>query len=186
VIAVLFAVVGLFGNPFLVLIALFIWMGASQEASMSQIKSALEGISARQVMVTDFTAVSPDAPLQRAVEMVMRGRQQDFPVVENGQLVGMLGHKELVRGLQQRGAESPVSQAMRRDCPVLSASDDLETVLQKLQDTNCRVLPVADRGSLVGLFTVDNMAEFVRLQSALGNRRPARTDTSIQDEKKSA
>jgi hypothetical protein len=59
-------------------------------------------------------------------------------------------------------------------------------VLQKLQDTNCRVLPVADRGSLVGLFTVDNMAEFVRLQSALGNRRPARTDTSIQDEKKSA
>jgi Zn-dependent protease/predicted transcriptional regulator len=186
VIAVLFAVLGLFGNPFLILIALFIWMGASQEASMSQMKSTMEGISARQIMVTDFTALSPDAPLKRAVEIVLQGRQQDFPVVENGQLVGMLGHKELVHGLQQGGAESPVSQAMRRDCPVVSASDKLETVLQKLQDTNCRVLPVADHGSLVGLFTVDNLAEFVRLQSALGNRREATRGTSVQDEKKSA
>jgi Zn-dependent protease/predicted transcriptional regulator len=186
VIAVLFAVLGLFSNPFLILIALFIWMGASQEASMSRMKSALEGISARQIMVTDFTTLSPDAPLERAVETVLHGRQQDFPVVENGQLVGMLGHKELLHGLQQRGADSPVSQAMRRDCPVLSASDDLETVLQKLQDTNCRVLPVADRGSLVGLFTVDNLAEFVRLQSAANNRRTATTDAPRRDERRSA
>src|SRR5215831_10921446 len=88
VIAVLFAILGLFSNPFLVLIALFIWMGASQEASMAQMKSRLEGISARQIMVTDFTALSPNAPLERAVEMVLHGRQQDFPVVDNGQLVG--------------------------------------------------------------------------------------------------
>lgn len=184
-IAVLFAVLGLFTNPFLVLIALFIWMGASQEATMAQMKSALAGISAREIMVTDFTALSPDAPLERAVALVLHGRQQDFPIVENGRLVGMLGHKELLHGLQQRGAESPVSQAMRQDCPVLSAGDDLEAMLEKLQNSNCRVLPVVDRGELVGLFTVDNLAEFVMVQSALNNRRAA-SEAAARDKRRSA
>jgi len=186
VIAVLFAVLGLFSNPFLILIALFIWMGASQEASMAQMKSALEGVSARQIMVTDFAALSPDAPLARAVELAVHGRQQDFPVIENGQLVGMLGHKELLHGLQQRGAESPISQAMRRDCPVLAATDNLATMMEKVQNSNCRVLPVADESRLVGLFAVDNLAKYVMLQSASNNRREAISDAPSRDERRSA
>jgi len=186
VIAVLFAILGLFSNPFLVLIALFIWMGASQEASMAQMKSRLEGISARQIMVTDFTALSPNAPLERAVEMVLHGRQQDFPVVDNGQLVGMLGHKELLHGLRQHGAESLVSEAMRRDCAVLAVTDDLETMMKKVQSSDCRVLPVADRGRLVGLFSVDNLSEFVMLRSASSNRRDPTSAASPTDERRSA
>jgi len=185
-IAVLFAVLGLFTNPFLVLIALFIWMGASQEATMAQMKSALEGISAREIMVTDFAPLSSQDPLQRAVELVLHARQQDFPIVENGRLVGMLGNKELLEGLSQRGAESPISQAMRRDCPVLAASDDLQTILEKLQNSGCRVLPVVDRGTLVGLFAVDSLAEFVMVQSALSKCRAAASHTRTKDASRSA
>jgi Zn-dependent protease/CBS domain-containing protein len=185
-IAVLFAVFGLFTNPFLVLIALFIWMGASQEASMVQMKSALEGVSARQIMITNFVSLAPDNALARAVELILHGSQQDFPIVQDGRLVGMLSNKDLLNGLSQRGAESPISQAMRQDCPVLAADDDLQTVLEKLQSSNCRVLPVVDRGELVGLFAVDNLAEFVRVRSALNNRRAGTSDSQAGDEKRSA
>ena len=171
VIAVLFAVLGLFTNPFLVLIALFIWMGATQEATMAQVKSTLEGVSAGEVMVTDFTPLSPEDPLERAVDLILHGRQQDFPVLENGRLVGMLGNKDLLRALLQHGAESQISQAMRQDCPILAASDDLQVMLEKLQNSDCRVLPVVDRGRLVGLFTAENLAEFVMVQSALNKSR---------------
>ena len=185
-IAVLFAVLGLFTNPFLVLIALFIWMGASQEATMAQMKSALEGISAREIMVTDFTPLSSQDPLQRAVELALHARQQDFPIVENGRLVGMLGNKELLEGLSQRGAESPISHAMRRDCPVVAASADLQTILEKLQNSGCRVLPVVDRGTLVGLFAVDSLAEFIMVQSALSKRRATASHTRTKDASRSA
>ncbi|HKF20629.1 MAG TPA: site-2 protease family protein [Candidatus Angelobacter sp.] len=184
--AVLFAVLGLFMNPFLILIALFIWMGASQEATMAQMKSTLEGVSARHMMITNFASLSPDDPLERAVELILHGSQQDFPIVKNGRLVGMLSNKDLLHGLSQRGAESPISQAMRQDCPVLAATDDLQTVMEKLQSSNCHVMPVVDRGELVGLFTSENLAEFVMVQSALNNRRAPRPDAQAGDERRSA
>jgi CBS-domain-containing membrane protein len=166
-IAVLFALLGLFTNPFLLLIALFIWIGATQEATMAQMKSALEGASARQIMVTDFVSLSPQDALERAVELVLHGTQQEFPVVDHGQLAGMLGNKELLEGLSQRGAGSSVAQSMRREFQFLSVEDELPAMLEKLQNSNRRVLPVLDRGKLVGLFTAENLAEFVMVQSAL-------------------
>ena len=54
VIAFIFGLIGLFSNPFLVFIALFIYMGAAQEASMVQVKSALEGIPVSKAMLTEF------------------------------------------------------------------------------------------------------------------------------------
>jgi CBS domain-containing protein len=185
-IAVLFAVLGLFTNPFLVLIALFIWMGASQEATMAQMKSTLEGVSARHMMITNFASLSPDDPLERAVDLILHGSQQDFPIVKNGRLVGMLSNKDLLHGLSQHGPNSPISQVMRQDCPVLATNDDLQTIMEKLQSSNCRVMPVLERGDLVGLFTSENLAEFVMVQSALSNRRATRSDAQSRDERRSA
>jgi Zn-dependent protease len=53
-IALLFGFLGLLINPFLLFIALFVWIGAAQEASLVQMKSALAGIPVRRAMVTDF------------------------------------------------------------------------------------------------------------------------------------
>ena len=88
--AVLFGLVGLFYNPLLLLIALFVWLGASQEASMAQMCAALDGIPVMHTMITDFRILRPDDPLARAVEHVRAGFQQDFPVVEGDRLVGVL------------------------------------------------------------------------------------------------
>jgi Zn-dependent protease/predicted transcriptional regulator len=165
--AVLFALLGLFTNPFLALIALFIWIGASQEATMARMKSALEGVSARRIMVTDFISLPPEDTLDRVVDLLLHGTQQEFPVVENGRLTGMLGNKELLEGLSQRGPKSPIGESMRRKFEVLSVEDRLPAMLEKLQNSNRRVLPVVDHGELVGLFTADNLAEFVMVQSAL-------------------
>ena len=71
--AVLFGFVGLFTNPFLVFIALFVWLGAAGEASMVQMRSALAGIPVQKAMVTDFRTLAPDDPLGRAVDYVLAG-----------------------------------------------------------------------------------------------------------------
>src|SRR5262249_6864666 len=97
--AFLFGFIGLFSNPFLVFIALFVWIGAAQEASMVQMKSALGGIPVSRAMITDFHTLSPDDPLERAVEHILAGFQQDFPVVQAGRIVGMLTQSHLLTAL---------------------------------------------------------------------------------------
>lgn len=74
-----FGFIGLFTNPFLLFIALFVWMGAAQEAGQAQMKSALAGLPVSRVMMTDFRALAPEDTLARAVEHILAGCQQDFP-----------------------------------------------------------------------------------------------------------
>src|SRR5579862_8547080 len=98
--ALVFGLVGLFYNPFLVFIALFVWMGAAAESSMVQMKAGLGGIPVARVMITDFKTLKPDEPLSQAAEHLLAGYQQDFPVVDGGErLLGLLTRSRLVDGL---------------------------------------------------------------------------------------
>jgi Zn-dependent protease/CBS domain-containing protein len=165
--AFMFGFLGLFGNPMLLFIALFVWIGATQEASATQVKSALEGIPIERAMITDFRSLSPGDSLGRAVELILSGSQHDFPVEENGEVTGVLTHDDLLKALAQQGQSLLVSEVMQRNVPSVESSEMMEAGLMRLQDGRCHTLPVTRRGRLVGLMTADNMAEFVLVQSAL-------------------
>jgi len=166
-IAFLFGFIGLFTNPFLLFIAFFVWIGAAQEASITQIKSALGGIPVSRAMITDFRTLSANDSLARAIELILSGSQQDFPVVDDGRVVGMLTQVDLLVALAQHGQGAPVTEVMRRDFQVVDSSEMLEMVFIRLQTSECRTLPVTRNGQLVGILTMDNIGEFIRIQSAL-------------------
>jgi Zn-dependent protease len=110
-IAILLGLLGLFVNPFLVLIAFFVWVGAGQEATMVQVKSALSGIPVGRVMMNNFQILRPQDPLIRAIELTLSGFQQDFPVIEEGQLIGVLTQNNMLAALHNSGENTPVEQA---------------------------------------------------------------------------
>ncbi|MBN1993276.1 MAG: site-2 protease family protein [Anaerolineae bacterium] len=170
-IAFLFGFIGLFSNPFLLFIAIFVWIGAAQEASMVQMKSALSGIPVSRAMLTDFHTLSPHDPLGRAVDLILAGSQQDFPVVENGRVTGILTRSDLLAALARQSRTEPAGSIMRRDFVVVDSYDMLETAFARLQECGCPILPVTHNGALVGLVTSDNVGEFLMIQSALGSAR---------------
>jgi Zn-dependent protease/CBS domain-containing protein len=172
--ALLFAFLGLFSNPFLIFIGLFVWLGAAQEASMVQMRSALGGIPVGRAMIKDFRSLRPDDPLARAVEYFTAGFQQDFPVVEDGRLVGVLTHNDLTAALGRYGPEARVRDAMQRDFVTVDPQDMLQTALARLQDCDCHTLPVVKDGRLLGLVTADNLAEVLMVQEALSEARRSR------------
>lgn len=164
--AVLFGYLGLIGNPFLIFIALFVWIGAAQETSLAQMKSALAGIPVRRAMLTDFHTVSPAHTLGDVVELLLRGSQQDFPVMRGTDVAGFLTRNALMAALEHRTRDTPVSEVMQAPCDTADASEMLETVLARLQAHNCRTAPVMHGGALVGLVTMDNVGEFLMIQAA--------------------
>jgi Zn-dependent protease len=169
-----FGLVGLFTDPFLLFIALFVWMGAEQEAAMVHVHSSLGGIPVRQVMLTDFRTLQPDHPLSSAVEHILAGWQQDFPVVFGDHVLGVLTREDLLKALAQGGPNTLIRDAMSRDFVTADSHDMLGKSLALLQGRHCRSLPVVHDGRLVGMLTMDNVGEFFMIQSAL-RRRQART-----------
>ena len=172
-VAFLLGFLGLFTNPFLVFIALFVWIGAAQEASMVMMKTALGGIPVAKAMVTDFATLSPHDTLARSIELILSGSQRDFPVVDSGSVVGVLTRDDLLLSLAQRGQDAVVGDVMQKEFQTVDSHDMLESVLAQLQSCECHTLPVVHGGRLVGLLTTDNLGEFLMIQTALGKRARA-------------
>jgi CBS domain-containing protein len=138
---------------------------------MVQMKSALGGIPIHRAMITDFHTLSPQDSLDRAVDHILAGFQQDFPVVEGEQLVGVLTREDLLKALAQQGREAPVGQVMQPDFETADPAEMLEGVFARLQACHCRSLPIVRGGQLVGIVTMDNVGEFLMVQAALHERR---------------
>jgi Zn-dependent protease len=172
--AFLFGIIGLFSNPFLVFIALFVWIGAQQEASMVQMKNALGGIPVLQAMQTDFTTLRPDDRLRKAVELILSGTQQDFPVLDGERVVGILTRADLLAALSRQSEDLRVDAVMRRDVEQVHPGDMLEAAFTRLQACGCHVFPVVQEGRLLGLLTSENMGEFLMFQSVLSRRGSSR------------
>ena len=166
-IAVFFGFIGLFYNPFLLFIAFFVWIGAAQEASMVQMQSAIGSIPVQQAMLTDFRSLQKNDSLDRAIELTLAGSQRDFPVVDNGRILGILTQPDLLKALSARDQYPTVTTAMQDNFVTVDSLEMLETAFAKLTDCNCHTLPVTLNGKLVGLLTMDNLGEYMRIHAAL-------------------
>jgi CBS domain-containing protein len=164
--AVLFGIVGLFANPFLIFIAVFVWMGATGESFSVQLQSALRGLPVERVMIRDLQTLSPNDTLSRAVEHLLAGFQQDFPVVDGGRLVGVVPRTDLIKALAQHGDRAPVSVAMRSDYEVAHPGEPLEDAFARLQRCRCQTMPVVKGDALAGVLTLDNVGEFFMVHGA--------------------
>lgn len=170
--AIGFGFIGLFSNPFLILIAVFVWIGASQEAAATEMKASLGGLPVREAMLTDFRVLSPRDTLGHAARLIIDGSQQDFPVAVNGRVVGILPHALLFEALREHGDWITVSEVMERNfCPV-HPDDALDTALTRASAT-LTTMPVERDGRIVGLLTAENVGELVMIRAALSH--PAST-----------
>ena len=165
--ALCFGFLGLFTNPFLIFIALFVWIGAGQEAAAAQAKSVFENLSVRDVMIGQFQTLSPSDRISRATSLVLGGWQQDFPVVDRERLVGMLLRSDMLMALSNGDLNSSVGQIMRRDFPVATPEEAIQPVFGRFHDAEVTTMPVVDNGRLTGLVTLENLAENLVVYSAL-------------------
>ncbi len=168
--AFLFGLAGLFGNPMLLFIAFFVWMGASQEASLVQVKHALGGIPVSQAMLTNYETVSPRDNLSRIAQLIVAGSQHDFPVVDGGCVVGVVTRDDFLVALTQNGQNVLVSSVMRVNLPEIDSYEMVESALLRIQESGVPVLPVTHGNQLVGIITHENITEYLMIRTALRAR----------------
>ncbi len=166
--ALVFGFFGFLGNPLLIIIAVFVWIGAAQEQSQAQLRSVFAGLPVRAAMVTDFRTLSPTDRLNDAVEKLLAGTQTDFPVVDDGRLVGFLTREKLTRSLHEHGGDYPVRTSMNDDVETLDEAEMLSAAFERMQQSGTRSMPVVRGETVVGILTTENVGEYVQVATALG------------------
>jgi CBS domain-containing protein len=175
VFALVFALAGLFlvSNPFLVVIAAFVWFSAAAEAAAAQLKDTVGDAPVAKAMITDVRTLSPAQPVSAAIAEVRAGFQHDFPIVEDHAIEGMLTRENLLNALAHGQADAPVATVMHRDFASTTPEESIDRALERLRDCGCRTLPVMRGNEVVGLLTTDKISEFVMIASAARKGRAA-------------
>src|SRR6266478_3149278 len=110
--AFVFGFVGLLWNPFLIFIALFVYIGASQEAALAQMKDVARRFPVSSAMVREFRTLCENASLQEAVDALLATSQHDFPVVdETGSVAGLLTRHDLIAALRKNDPQIRVGRS---------------------------------------------------------------------------
>jgi Zn-dependent protease/CBS domain-containing protein len=171
--AFIFGFVGLFGNPMLIFIALFIYIGASQEAAVAQMRDVSRGMPVSSAMVREFRSLAVDATLLEAVDALLATSQHDFPVVApDGSIVGVLLRNDLIAALRRDDPRIRVGDVMRGGVPVVTTGTPFDEAFRIMQESNCPALPVLDgMKRLVGLLTPENVTELMMVHAAMPRRR---------------
>lgn len=164
-IAILFGAVGLLAwNPVLLLVALFVFLGAAQEAAFSARRAIVHGRRAREAMVTRFETLAPQDTLGRAAGALLATHQQDFPILDAwNRIAGVLSRSQLLAGLASSGNDAPILEFMFRDVGSVGPDTPLDEVLRLLQGNPSLPLMVVDGEQLVGMITLENLAEFIEV-----------------------
>src|SRR6266704_5068003 len=186
--AFFFGIIGLFGvpgiynpNPFLIFIAFFVYIGASQEAALAQMRDVSRRFPVSSAMVREFRSLPESATLEEAVDALLATSQHDFPVVdEAGKVAGILTRHDLIAALRKGDSAIRVGDVMRRDIPTVTTGTRFEAAFRIMQECNCPAVPVLDSMKrLVGLLTPENVSELMMVQSAVPRRRPRKSASFV-------
>jgi Zn-dependent protease/CBS domain-containing protein len=150
-------------NFMLVFVAMFVYLGATQEAAAVRGRTLTAGYPVRAAMITDFRTLSHSDTIRDAGNLLLSVSQQDFPVMHGGRPVGLLTRNRLMRAMLAEGPDAFVAGAMDRDFPRLSPDQDLSEALPVLAGSGSCAL-VMDGDQLLGLLTSENLSEFLMLR----------------------
>jgi Zn-dependent protease/predicted transcriptional regulator len=169
VLAIGFILLGLFStqvNPFIIIIGLFIFLGAKSESDFKQKEFYMKGYKVRDVMLNEFVSLQATDTLEKAVDILLKGQAKDFLVFNDGQYIGAMGRESLIQSVAEKGKEAKVLVATV-PAQTLSPEDDLSKVFLDVQKEAARIWPVMENGKLIGALDYENISEFLMLKSAL-------------------
>ena len=163
--AVIFGIVGLyFFSPFLILIALFIYIGASMESTAVQYNYLLQDVTVGTMMSAPVTTVPSNLPLSKVVEMMYASKHLGFPVMERDTLVGMVTLADVNRTSPIDREAMQVKDIMTRNIVTLPPTAPVMDALRIMSTRNIGRIPIVHEDRIVGIVTRTDILKVTELR----------------------
>lgn len=165
-IAVLFLLIGLIYNPFIIFIALFIFLGAFSENQMVQDLAVITGHTVEDAMILNITTFNPEDPIDLVVNKIISGTETNFIVVKDKMVKGILYHQDIIANSNKNVM---VKDIMRTDFTTVKPTDSLKKIYQLIHNERNKFIPVIEDDKLFGAIDSTNLNEYILLQSKLAS-----------------
>jgi CBS domain-containing protein len=163
-------------DPILPAAGFFIFIGAQIEDQGIFFQSVVDTVRMREVMLTDFATLSPSDTLAGALQRCVHSLQEDFPVVRDRQLVGIVNRQRIVEQLRMEG-DGYIQGVMSRTFQVARPEDTLGAIIRRLTaGRGLSLIPVAEGDRIVGMVSVQNLMTSMSLLAE--QRKLERMDSS--------
>lgn len=164
--AVALGALGLFGNPMLVLVAVFIWFAAGAERRQVELKSALGDEPAGRLAVGTLPTLEPSQRLSEAARSFLGTSAPALPVFQAGVLVGALRRDVLERELARKGPFGYVADAPLAELAVVRASQPISESLEAVATSGIALL-LDGRGGFLGFVTPEQILSYAAFAQAV-------------------
>ena len=143
-------------NTWLMLAGVFLFFASQLEERTVLFQSVLDSVRMEEVMLTDFSTLSPADTLEDALSKAVHTLQDDFPVVRGTDMVGVVTRRKILEALRGDG-NAYVQSIMNRGYEVASRQDSLASAFRKITRHGLTIIPVVDQEHLVGIVTLQNL-----------------------------
>jgi Zn-dependent protease/CBS domain-containing protein len=161
ILGIVMVIAGFFYNPFLVLIGVFIYIGASEEAEQTIVSTNLAGVRVRDVMYSDTAAVQPNTTLAEAVEVMFKARYHDVLVEKEGIFQGVVGWDEIMKIEPEQRSNLTIGQMPLKRLSIFEDESILEAY-KIMNKEKIDLLPVVNKKTpdkVIGVLTSESVAK---------------------------
>lgn len=167
--AIVFGALGFLSfNFFLLLIAFFVYAGATAEGRQVMMRAVLGDLRVRDLMTPGPVALEATETLDQAASRMRAERRVAFPVVSGPSPVGILTLKRLSAVEPSRWAMVTVREVAQAAEP-LAAEADAWSAFRRMAESGLPELPVVEEGRLAGVLSQEDLARGIELYE-LGRR----------------
>jgi predicted transcriptional regulator len=129
------------------------------------IKETLKKFRVRDILPRDFISLPSDTTLARVLEHIFHSHQEDFPIVDDGRLVGFITRQDIMASVHRFGLNKAVKEMMHSEFPKVRESDSLIKAQNIMQENSFRALPVVQDSSVVGVITFEDIGRVYSMLS---------------------
>jgi len=150
-------------NFFFIIIALFVYIGATEEEQATAISESLHGTPVGKIMTTDVQVVHPDTTIQQLNDLMLSTKHMGFPVVDRG-LVGIVTLTDTHKVSRDRLEHMKVADIMTRNVITVPPDMDSAKALNIMLEHRISRLVVLQGQVIVGIIT---QKDFLRAVNTL-------------------
>jgi Zn-dependent protease/predicted transcriptional regulator len=147
------------GDWVLVLVALFVFIGAGQQTSVASSKTVLATQKVGDAYNKNALVLVIGDRVSKAVDYILTSYQPDYAVMQGNKPIGIVTRNDVLKSLASNPDDLYVQQIMQRDILKLDANLTLEEARNQMTEKASRVAAVFNGDTYLGLTSLEDISE---------------------------